>query len=83
MRWLKGIGPFSVDDEIALMQHHQIDVLVTKNSGGSSTYAKLEAARLLDIPVLMQTRPSLPSADKILVDPNAALQHIIKTIQHE
>lgn len=83
MHWLKGIGPFSVDDEIALMKQHQIDVLVTKNSGGSSTYAKLEAARLLKIPVLMQTRPQLPSADTLFIEPSAVLQHIKKIIDHE
>lgn len=78
MLWLKGIGPFSVEDEIVLMQQHGIEVLVTKNSGGSSTSAKLEAARRLKIPVLIQTRPSLPDADQLFVEPSAVVQHILK-----
>jgi len=34
-----------------------ITLLVTKNSGGDSTYAKIEAASKLEIPVLMVDRP--------------------------
>ena len=63
MQWLKAIGPFAVDDEMSLFKHHGINALITKNSGGDSTIAKLTAARILGIPVFMQTRPSLPPAD--------------------
>lgn len=52
-------GPFLPDDEIALMRRHRIDLLVTKNSGGSA--AKIAAAAELHIPVLMIERPPLPS----------------------
>lgn len=55
-------GPFSVDDEIALMRAERIDVLVTKNSGGAKTDAKLAAARALRIPVIMVERPVLPES---------------------
>src|SRR6266404_549710 len=34
-------GPFSVEDEIALMQEERIEVLVTKNSGGVSNDTKI------------------------------------------
>ena len=57
IRWLQAIGPFSVDDEISLMQNYKVDVLVSKNSGGQATVAKLEAARELQIPVYMLKRP--------------------------
>ncbi len=50
-------GPFTVDDEIALMREAGIDVLVTKNSGGKATAAKLAAARALGIEVIMVERP--------------------------
>ncbi|RVW03283.1 cobalt-precorrin-6A reductase [Rhodococcus spongiicola] len=53
-------GPFTVDAEITLMLEHRIDVLVTKNSGGELTSAKLEAARVLGVPVVMVARPPLP-----------------------
>jgi precorrin-6A/cobalt-precorrin-6A reductase len=50
-------GPFAVEDEIALMRDERIDVLVTKNSGGKATAAKLAAARALNIEVIMVERP--------------------------
>jgi len=63
MQWLKAIGPFELEDELALMQEHRIDCLISKNSGGQATEAKLEAARILSIPVLMLARPDLPGCD--------------------
>jgi precorrin-6A/cobalt-precorrin-6A reductase len=53
-------GPYHYDDELALLQTHRIDALVTKNSGGDMTRAKLDAAAALDIPVVMVARPPLP-----------------------
>lgn len=50
-----GRGPFTVDDELALLRTHRIDLVVSKNSGGDS--AKLVAARQLDVPVVMIRRP--------------------------
>jgi precorrin-6A/cobalt-precorrin-6A reductase len=51
-------GPFSVEDEIALMRNERIDTLVTKNSGGSATEAKIKAARALGIEVVIVDRPA-------------------------
>ena len=53
-------GPFSVDGETALMARQRIDLVVTKNSGGSATAAKLEAARNLGVDVLVVDRPPSP-----------------------
>jgi precorrin-6A/cobalt-precorrin-6A reductase len=50
-------GPFAVEAEIALMQDERIDVLVTKNSGGAATSAKIDAARALGIEVVIVNRP--------------------------
>ena len=53
-------GPFDEASELALMAEHQIDVLVTKNSGGAAAAAKLDAARQLRVPVVIVTRPRGP-----------------------
>jgi len=53
-------GPFSVDGETVLLARHQIDLVVTKNSGGDATAAKLEAARSLGLDVLVVDRPASP-----------------------
>jgi precorrin-6A/cobalt-precorrin-6A reductase len=50
-------GPFTVDGEAALMSAHGIELLVTKNAGGSD--AKLVAARAARLPVVMVQRPQI------------------------
>ncbi|MEM7172125.1 MAG: cobalt-precorrin-6A reductase [Pseudomonadota bacterium] len=52
-----GRGPFSLQEEVALLERHSIHVVVAKNSGGPSTAAKLDAARTLNLPVIMIERP--------------------------
>jgi precorrin-6A/cobalt-precorrin-6A reductase len=66
-------GPFSLEQEIALLQDYQIDVLVAKNSGGDAVEAKLAAARQWQIPVLMLERPLSPVADRELIDTQAVI----------
>lgn len=59
-------GPFQLQAEIDLLQRENIGVVVSKNSGGAATYAKIEAARTLGIPVVMIARP--PKASDYAVD---------------
>lgn len=57
---LRARGPFTVEAEQTLMQDAGIEILVTKNSGGDATRAKLDAARALGIEVYMIARPQSP-----------------------
>lgn len=55
-----GRGPFTAEDDRALMIEHGVDIVVAKNAGGDGARAKLDAARALGLPVVMIDRPALP-----------------------
>jgi len=52
--------PFSLADELALIRHHKITHLVSKNAGGDAVYAKIVAATKLGVQVIMVKRPRVP-----------------------
>ncbi|MBD9529363.1 cobalt-precorrin-6A reductase [Paracoccus sp. PAR01] len=58
-------GPYRAEGDRALMRTHGIDIVVSKNSGGGGAYAKIEAARSLNLPVLMIERPTLPPVTEV------------------
>jgi precorrin-6A/cobalt-precorrin-6A reductase len=60
-RLLVARGPFELAAERALLERERTQIIVSKNSGTSATYAKLAAARELGLPVIMVERPRLPA----------------------
>jgi precorrin-6A/cobalt-precorrin-6A reductase len=69
-------GPYTVEGESALMREHGVGLLVTKNSGGPMTAAKLTAARDLGVPVVMVRRPPLPEGSATATTVAAAVRWI-------
>lgn len=65
-------GPFALADELALLRDHEIELIVSKNAGTSATHAKIEAARMLGVPVIMVARPTLPPAHEV-----ETLEHVL------
>jgi len=74
MELLLDRGPFSEETERELMLRHEIRVVVTKNSGGEATAAKLAAARRLGLPVVMVRRPPPPEGVTTVDNVAAALE---------
>ncbi|MPQ98091.1 cobalt-precorrin-6A reductase [Modestobacter sp. I12A-02628] len=66
-------GPFSLADERALLREHAVDVVVTKDSGGHMTEAKLQAARELGVPVVLVRRPRPPDGVTVVDSVAAAV----------
>ncbi|MEG4024165.1 cobalt-precorrin-6A reductase [Microcoleus sp. S13C4] len=72
-------GPFSLENERKLLREYQIDTIVSKNSGGDATYAKIVAARELEIPVVMVQRPPIPAVEQV-ADVAGAIAWLIKQL---
>ncbi|MEU3013255.1 cobalt-precorrin-6A reductase [Nocardia asteroides] len=75
-------GPFTFDDELVLMSRHRVDVLVTKNSGGAQTEAKIAAARTAGLPVVMVDRPPLPAGAVSVGEVGAAVDWLHDAAAH-
>ncbi|GGM72965.1 precorrin-6A reductase [Longimycelium tulufanense] len=77
-------GPFTVDGERRLLRQHRIDVLVTKDSGGDMTAAKLVAARQLGLPVVVVCRPPAPDVPVVetVEEAVAWLETLVATRPH-
>jgi precorrin-6A/cobalt-precorrin-6A reductase len=54
-------GPFEETADRALMERHGVEIVVSKNAGGTGAYAKIAAARALSLPVVMIDRPTPPA----------------------
>ncbi|MDA9469029.1 cobalt-precorrin-6A reductase [Bradyrhizobium sp. CCBAU 53415] len=53
-------GPFTLEGELEMMRTRGIAWIVARNSGGEGARAKIDAARMLGLPVIMISRPQLP-----------------------
>ena len=70
-RCIAARGPFHEASERALLQSERIEVMVSKNSGGTAVEAKLAAARALRLPVLLVARPPEPEPPIVASIPEA------------
>lgn len=69
-RCIAARGPFTLEDERTLFAAEGFDVLVSKNSGGNATEAKLQVARERGLPVLILQRPQLPEVERSFANPD-------------
>jgi precorrin-6A/cobalt-precorrin-6A reductase len=58
-------GPFDLAAEMELLRSRQVELLVSKNSGGTATRPKIDAARALRVPVVMVSRPPIPDVPTV------------------
>jgi precorrin-6A/cobalt-precorrin-6A reductase len=57
-------GPFNLAGDRAMLTEHRIEIVVARDAGGDAAFAKIDAARELDLPVVMVRRPFIPAREK-------------------
>jgi precorrin-6A/cobalt-precorrin-6A reductase len=65
-------GPYLLDEERALFDEHDIDVVVTKDSGGTYTWSKMQVAAERGAEVVIVRRGPGPEGVEVVSDPQAA-----------
>ncbi len=65
-------GPYPVESERELFAEHEVDVLVTKDSGGTYTWAKMQVAAERGTPVVIVRRVAGRADVPTVSDPAAA-----------
>lgn len=71
-------APFTRASEFELMRKHQIDVMVLRNSGGTTGYHKISAARELGVELIVLKRPKLPD-----VPVGKSVAEVVNMVVHE
>ena len=59
-RFVFGAAPFEPSGEVDLLKRLNIDVVVARNIGGTGSFPKLAAARVLGLPAILLRPPPLP-----------------------
>ncbi|MBY0225003.1 MAG: cobalt-precorrin-6A reductase [Hyphomicrobium sp.] len=71
-------GPFTEEGDLDLMRSRHVAWVVTRNSGGSGARAKIDAARRMEIPVVMISRPDMPGRHTV-----ATAGEVMAWLNHE
>ncbi len=58
-------GPFTLEGELEMLRTRGVASIVARNSGGDGARAKIDAARVLGLPVIMIARPPLPERPRV------------------
>ena len=77
-----GRPPHDLADETRLLQNHRIDLLISKQSGGTVTESKIRAANRLGIPIVMIRRP-LPEPGPLVDSVDDALAWIERRLNDD
>jgi len=70
---LRARGPYPYAAERDLLESRHIDVLLTKDSGGALTEAKLAAAHDVGVPIVVVRRPPVPRGVRVVESVEAAV----------
>ena len=70
-------GPFTTEGDLALLSSRRITHVVAKNAGGTGATAKLEAARMLGLKVIMINRPRMPERETA-----TSVEEIMNWVRH-
>ena len=81
IRFVHDRGPFDEATEQAFLARERVEIIVSKNSGGTATYPKIAASRRLRIPVVMIARPHKPHG-VALDGVNAAMRWLEAQLAH-
>lgn len=80
---LRARGPYPYAAERELLESRRIDVLLTKDSGGALTEAKLAAAHDVGVPVVVVRRPTVPRGLRVVESVDAALAEVVSEVVTE